>query len=182
MHIWHYVSESIGMLQGLAVLFPEDDLRQILVVDLFPKLVQLRQLCVDTMREADLASDEAETTRTRSGVRDVKLLGPALEALQAQNYIRLMKTGALFENPRTGEAWTGDQPIRRGAWVPAMRKAGIRYRRPYQSRHPYASMMLSAGESPMWVAQQIGHSDWTMIARIYGRWIPEAAPDGGQRR
>jgi integrase len=33
----------------------------------------------------------------------------------------------------------------------------------------------------MWVAQQIGHSDWTMIARIYGRWIPEAAPDGGQK-
>ena len=52
----HYVSESIGMLQGLAVLFPENNLRQILVVDLFPKLVQLRQLSVDTMREADLAS------------------------------------------------------------------------------------------------------------------------------
>jgi hypothetical protein len=52
----HYVPESIGMLQGLAVLFPENDLRQILVVDLFPKLVQLRQLSVDTMREADLAS------------------------------------------------------------------------------------------------------------------------------
>ncbi|MDQ6767253.1 MAG: hypothetical protein M3Z41_05545 [Candidatus Eremiobacteraeota bacterium] len=52
----HYVSESIGMLQGLAVLFPENDLRQILVVDLIPKLVQLKQLSVDTMREADLAS------------------------------------------------------------------------------------------------------------------------------
>jgi integrase len=42
-------------------------------------------------------------------------------------------------------------------------------------------MMLSAGESPMWVAQQMGHSDWTMIARVYGRWIPEAAPDAGQK-
>jgi hypothetical protein len=52
----HYVSESIGMLQGLAVLFPENDLRQILVVDLIPKLVQLKQLSVDTMREADLAA------------------------------------------------------------------------------------------------------------------------------
>ena len=41
--------------------------------------------------------------------------------------------------------------------------------------------MLSAGESPMWVAQQMGHSDWTMIARVYGRWIPEAAPDAGQK-
>jgi integrase len=42
-------------------------------------------------------------------------------------------------------------------------------------------MMLSAGESPMWVAQQMGYSDWTMIARIYGRWIPEAAPDAGEK-
>jgi hypothetical protein len=52
----HYVSESIGMLQGLAALFPENDLRQILAVDLIPKLVQLKQLSVDTMRELDLAS------------------------------------------------------------------------------------------------------------------------------
>jgi len=126
-------------------------------------------------------SDEAETTKTRSGVRDVKLLGPALDALQVQKPHTFMKGGVVFENPRTGEAWTGDQPIRHGVWVPAMRKAGVRYRRPYQTRHTYASMMLSAGESPMWVAQQMGHSDWTMIARIYGRWIPEAAPDAGQK-
>jgi hypothetical protein len=52
----HYISESIGTLQGLAVLFPENDLRQILVIDLIPKLVQLKQLSVDTMRDADLAS------------------------------------------------------------------------------------------------------------------------------
>ena len=42
-------------------------------------------------------------------------------------------------------------------------------------------MMLSAGESPMWVAQQMGHADWTMIARVYGRWIPDAVPDAGQK-
>src|SRR5271157_2670055 len=30
------------------------------------------------------ASDEAETTKTRSGMRDVKLLGPTLEALKSQ--------------------------------------------------------------------------------------------------
>ena len=143
--------------------------------------IDWRRGTVRVQRAKTQASDEAETTKTRSGVRDVKLLGPALEALQAQKLHTLMKSGALFENPRTGEAWIGDQPIRHGAWVPAMRKAGVRYRRPYQTRHTYASMMLSAGESPMWVAQQMGHSDWTMIARIYGRWIPEAAPDAGQK-
>jgi integrase len=111
----------------------------------------------------------------------LKPLGPALDALQAQKPHAFMKGGVVFENPRTGEAWKGDQPIRYGVWVPAIRKAGVRYRRPYQTRHTYASMMLSAGESPMWVAQQMGHSDWTMIARIYGRWVPEAAPDAGQK-
>ena len=40
-------------------------------------------------------------------------------------------------------------------------------------------MMLSAGEHPMWVAKQMGHSDWTMIARVYGRWMPSADLDAG---
>jgi integrase len=33
--------------------------------------------------------------------------------------------------------------------------------------------MLPAGEHPMWVAKQMGHTDWTMIARVYGRWMPK---------
>jgi integrase len=40
-------------------------------------------------------------------------------------------------------------------------------------------MMLTAGESPIWVAQQMGLSDTGMIFKIYGRWIPDAAPDAG---
>lgn len=45
----------------------------------------------------------------------------------------------------------------------------------------YASMMLSAGEHPMWVAKQMGHADWTMIARVYGRWMPSADVEAGNR-
>ena len=25
----------------------------------------------------------------------------------------------------------------------------------------------------MWVARQMGHRDWGMIRKIYGRWIPD---------
>ena len=42
-------------------------------------------------------------------------------------------------------------------------------------------MMLSAGENPMWVAQQMGHTDWGMIRRVYGRWIPELDTTGGDK-
>lgn len=66
-------------------------------------------------------------------------------------------------------------------WVPTMKKAGIKYRRPYQTRHTYASMMLSAGEHPIGVAKQMGHSDWTMIARVYGRWMPNMDQQAGSK-
>lgn len=127
------------------------------------------------------AADEAETPKTRRGARDVKLLAPALSALISQKEHTYLANGAVFHNPRTGEPWTGDQSIRHGPWTAALKKAGIRYRRPYQSRHTYASMMLSAGESPMWVAAQMGHSDWSMISRVYGRWIRDAAPEAGNK-
>lgn len=33
----------------------------------------------------------------------------------------------------------------------------------------------------MWVAKQMGHSDWTMIARVYGRWMPSADAAAGSK-
>lgn len=118
------------------------------------------------------AGGVAEVTKTSAGRRSVKLLRPALEALKAQKTHTFLADQEIFQNPRTLERWAGDQPIRKTMWMPAMKKSGVRYRRPYQTRHTYASMMLSAGEHPMWVAKQMGHSDWTMIARVYGRWMP----------
>lgn len=126
------------------------------------------------------AAEQAETPKTRSGNRAVKLLSPARQALEAQKAFTFLANDRIFLNPRNNEPWTGDQPIRKTLWQPALKKAGVRYRVPYQTRHTYASMMLSAGEHPMWVAQQMGHSDWAMIRRVYGRWMPEAAPDAGR--
>jgi integrase len=92
-----------------------------------------------------------------------------------------VKGAEVFQNPRTLERWTGDQPIRKTLWAHALKRAEVRYRNPYQTRHTYASMMLSAGEHPMWVAQQMGHADWGMIRRIYGKWIPDADTQAGSR-
>jgi integrase len=114
------------------------------------------------------AKDTVETTKTRAGVRDVRLLAPALAALKDQRAFTFLNDAEIFQNPRNGKRWTGDQPIRKTMWAPALKRAGIRYRYPYQTRHTYASMMLSAGEHPMWVAQQMGHSDWAMIRKTYG--------------
>lgn len=131
--------------------------------------------------QTQAARGKAETTKTKAGTREVKILAPAMAALQAQKAHTYLKGEELFQNPRTGERWTGDQPIRKTLWAYAIKRAGVRYRNPYQTRHTYASMMLSAGEHPMWVAQQMGHKDWGMIRRNYGRWIQDADPSAGGR-
>lgn len=123
---------------------------------------------------------EAETTKTKSSIRDVKLLAPARAALKAQKDHTFLQDGPIFIFPTSGKRWTGDEQIRK-VWTRVLKKAGIRYRRPYQTRHTYASMMLSASEHPMWVAQQMGHSDWAMIRKIYGKWMPDAEPDSGAK-
>lgn len=123
---------------------------------------------------------EIEDTKTRAGRREVKLLGPALAALEAQRTHTQMAGDPIFLHPRARVRWTGDQQIR-DEWLRLLKVAKVRYRRPYQTRHTYASMMLSAGEHPMWVAKQMGHGDWTMIARIYGRWMPSADTEAGSK-
>ncbi len=69
----------------------------------------------------------------------------------------------------------------RTAWVHTIKRAGIRYRNPYQTRHTYASMMLSGGENIMWVASQMGHVDTEMVMKTYGKWIPNDASKKGYR-
>lgn len=120
-------------------------------------------------------------TKTSAGLREVKLLAPALEALRAQKVHTFIKGEEVFQRPSTGERWSGDQALRHRMWIPALKRAGVRYRNPYQTRHTYATMMLMAGEHVMWVAKQMGHSDWGLTAKRYSRWIPSDMPDAGQK-
>lgn len=119
--------------------------------------------------------------KTHAGKRDVLLLPFAREALERQKEFTFSIGGRIFHNPRTNTPWEIDNQIRGTGWLPAIKAAGIPYRNPYQTRHTYASMLLSAGENPMWVAQQMGHEDWGMIRKRYGRWIPEVDNSAGSK-
>jgi integrase len=119
--------------------------------------------------------------KTQSGEREVKLLEPALEALNAQKPFTFLAKGRIFHNPKTNLPWLDDAQIRKTAWKPVLKAANVPYRCPYQTRHTYASMMLSAGENHIWVAHQMGHRDWGMIRKTYGRWIPDVDPVAGSK-
>lgn len=112
-------------------------------------------------------------TKTDAGTRDVLLLPLARAALEAQKEFTFLAGHRVFHNPRTGDAWETDAQIRKTSWTHILKKAGVRYRNPYQTRHTYASTLLSAGENPWWVAGQMGHVDVEMVFRHYGKWIPQ---------
>ena len=54
-----------------------------------------------------------------------------------------------------------------------LKKAGVRYRVPYQTRHTYASTMLQVGEDLEYVAKQMGHEDSTTTLKYYARFIQQ---------
>ena len=136
---------------------------------------------VRVSRALTQASKTPESTKTTSGTRTIKLLPDALFALKEQKQFTFLEGLQIFHNPRLEEPWKGDQAIRRTLWIPALKKAGIRYRNPYQTRHTYASMMLSAGESLPWLSNQMGHSNVLTTAKIYARFIPSAQPNAGDK-
>jgi integrase len=119
--------------------------------------------------------------KTKSGRREVPLFDPALEAVIAQKSHTYHHAAQIFFDPKTNKPYSNDKTIREFVWRPTLKRAGVRYRYPYQTRHTFACMMLTAGENPAWIASVMGHSDWAMIRKFYARWMPTAAPNAGDK-
>lgn len=119
--------------------------------------------------------------KTAAGTRDVELTAVALEALQRQKALTFLAGDRVFWNPRTGKPWETDQQIRRTSWMHLLKKAGVRYRNPYQIRHTFASHHVSNGCNLWWLAKQMGHETIEMIIRHYGKWIPHGGRNLGEK-
>ena len=151
------------------------------------ELIELRWGDVDwnhgTVRvERARTAGEVKALKTYNA-RDVDLVGRALEALETMKPWTMAgsedKTDQelgrrIFENPVTGKAWHDERSQRDTFWRPALRRAGIRWRRPYQTRHTYATNALAAGVNPTYIARQMGHKNAKMLFTVYAKWIDGA--------
>lgn len=124
--------------------------------------------------EAIVLGEHKRNTKTNH-VRIIELSSRAQDFYRAQKaHTFMLPEGWIFCDPKTGTRWVDDWTPRRMYWAPALKRLGIRYRSPYQTRHTYATMMLMAGVTPAFAARQMGHSI-QMFLNTYARWI-----DGGQ--
>lgn len=119
--------------------------------------------------EAVVRGEHKSNTKTNTA-RTVKLNSRALAALQRQRQHTLMAGGRVFQDPRYGTPWVDERAFRRSFWTPLLKHLSIRYRRPYNMRHTYATAMLMANMTPAFCAKQLGHSV-EMFLRTYAKWI-----------
>jgi len=60
-------------------------------------------------------------------------------------------------------------------------KAGLAEIKPHTLRHTFASLLLSKGESPVYVKEQLGHHSIQITVDIYGKWIQTERKAGVNR-
>ena len=119
----------------------------------------------------NITSGKEKAPKTAGSIRTVELHDLAVQALISIKRSKFLDSKRVFIDPKTMKEYKYADGLRKYIWKPTLERINIRYRYPYQCRHTYASMMLSAGKNPMWVAKQMGHADWGMIRKVYGRWI-----------
>lgn len=57
-------------------------------------------------------------------------------------------------------------------WKLTLKKCKLEYRSKYQTRHTFASNMLSNGEVLMWVSKMLGHSNSSTTLLYYSKYLP----------
>jgi integrase len=111
-------------------------------------------------------------TKTKDGKRLIDIRRGALDALIAQKAHTQLAGDLVFHDPAYNAGWTGSPRLLR-RWKLALTRAGVRYRKVYQTRHTFASTLLSTGVNDMYVAGQMGHKNVVMIQTTYGKWIEQ---------
>lgn len=142
----------------------------------------LKWPCVDFARREILIRETfthgaQDKTKTNSSVREIVMSPPVHDALKRLHGMADDRSGYVFAN-RNGQPFDTHNFTNR-VWYPLLRHLGLRSRRPYQLRHTCATLWLTAGENPLWIARQLGHSNVEMLFRVYARWVKDVTRNDG---
>lgn len=118
-----------------------------------------------------------DTTKTFDSNRDIQMSSFVYNTLMEQRKITINYSEYVFCNHVGRQLDLAN--ITKRIWYPTLTRLGLEKRTPYQTRHTAATLWLSAGESPEWVARQLGHTSSQMLFQTYSRYIPNATRQDG---
>ncbi|MDD2267227.1 tyrosine-type recombinase/integrase [Sulfuricurvum sp.] len=109
------------------------------------------------------------TTKTGT-IREIDMLPPVLEALKEQFKITGLKGESVFYSRWTQEAFTNTSTLGRYHFKPLLKRLLLGDRNIYQTRHTFATMMISKGEDITWVSKMLGHSNPAITLSVYTKY------------
>jgi len=113
--------------------------------------------------------------KSAGSIRDLDMLPPVREAMAAQKALSWLLGDDVFGD---GQQRPVDRELfRMKVWEPVLKRLGIRYRPPYQMRHTFATLAISAGENVNWVARMLGHKSPVVTLERYNRFVPNLTRD-----
>lgn len=124
-----------------------------------------------------LIAGATEYTKNNGSQREIPMLGPVYEALLRQKSATGKLSRYVFCNNH-GEPLDQNNVTKR-IWYPLLRNLNLTKRRPYQTRHTAATLLLAAGENPEWIARLLGHSSTEMLFTVYSRYVPNLTRQDG---
>jgi integrase len=124
-----------------------------------------------------IVNGREEYTKTDGSQRDIQMSQAVFDALKVQEGATRSLSPFVFCNG-LGKPMDHKNVTNR-VWYPLLRHLGIAPRRPYQCRHTCATLWLAAGESPQWIAAQLGHTTTEMLFRVYARYVPNLTRKDG---
>ena len=83
----------------------------------------------------------------------------------------------IFFNSRTLEPYKDSTEFAESYFNNVLKSANVRHRGPNQTRHTFASQLLTAGVRERWIANQMGHTSLAMLEQHYAKWMCEEIPD-----
>jgi len=131
----------------------------------------LLHVCRAITRDEDGKFIEGKT-KNRYSRRTIKLTQAMVEPLKAQKVIYDRFKGEYFFCTTSGDRVRSSN-LRRRVWLPALKKAQCAVREMKQTRHSFATVALSCGENPLWIAKVMGHRNTEMVIKIYSRYIED---------
>lgn len=120
-------------------------------------------------------------TKNSYSRRSIKLLPVMYNCLQEQKKIHDQFKCKYFFCSKNGSQ-VDLSHLRQRIWGQSLKRANLGTREMKQTRHSFATIALSCGENPLWIAKVMGHSTVDMIVKVYAKYVEDAVGDNDGRQ
>ena len=116
---------------------------------------------------------QGRESSTKTGkMRIIDMLAPVKDVLQRKYRENGLKYEYIFTS-RKGKPYRQHSAVVSKYWKPLLKRCTMAYRVLYNTRHTFATLMLTNGEDILWVSQMLGHSNVSTTMKYYIKYIEE---------